>query len=598
MRHRLLWRIAIPYAVLLIVVMGGLGLYLVNFQRTAYLQQISDRLMAEGRLAGQALAPLVAADPHDPRINELVQHSASAVDGRVTVILPDGSVVGESDLPIGQMENHLGRPEVQEALHGKQAAVIRYSSTLKIDLFYAASPLNVNGVVIGAVRVAYPLDKIQTEMNRLAASLALAMGLVVLLAILLATWIASATLRPLRLLNSYIDQIGAGTLPEIQDSRGKDEVSQLQSVFVHLYGVMRARFQELRTERSRLEAVLANMTDGIVIADAEGTVQLINPAARSIFNVVDDGQNHSLVETVRYHQIVELWRSCLSTPAQPAAIELFAGRYNLQVVATRLGEGSGVGIEGGVLMVFQDLTRIRRLETVRRDFISNVSHELRTPLASLKALTETLQEGALEDPPAARRFLSQMETEIDNLTQMVRELLELSRIESGRVPLKLRPSDPCALIAGSSERMRLQAERAGLVLSLECAQRLPEILADPVRIDQVMVNLIHNAVKFTPPGGSIQVGAYTREREGGLPPDVVFFVRDSGVGIQPEDLARIFERFYKADRSRSGGGTGLGLSIARHLVESHGGQIWAESQPNRGSTFFFSLPRSAPARTE
>ena len=202
-------------------------------------------------------------------------------------------------------------------------------------------------------------------------------------------------------------------------------------------------------------------------------------------------------------------------------METAAGRSNLQAIATPLSQE----MAGSVLMVFQDLTRVRRLETVRRDFISNVSHELRTPLASLKALTETLQEGALEDPPAARRFLAQMETEIDNLTQMVRELLELSRIELGRVPLQLKACDPGVLVGEAAERMRLQAERAGLDLRLENAADLPPVLADADRIEQVLVNLIHNAVKFTPPGGKITVGCDARERDG------VIFVRDTGVGI-------------------------------------------------------------------
>ena len=236
------------------------------------------------------------------------------------------------------------------------------------------------------------------------------------------------------------------------------------------------------------------------------------------------------------------------------------------------------------LLVFQDLTRVRKLETVRRDFVSNVSHELRTPLASLKALTETLQEGALEDPPAARRFLKRMETEIDNLTQMVRELLELSRIESGRIPLNRKPIDPCALAAPAVERLQVQAERAGLRLAMDCPDALPQVLADAERIEQVLVNLIHNAIKFTPAGGSIDLSAEQ------VADKVVFSVRDSGVGIPAEVLPRIFERFYKVDQARTGGGTGLGLSIARHIVDAHGGQIWAESKEKAGSTFSISLP--------
>jgi len=219
--------------------------------------------------------------------------------------------------------------------------------------------------------------------------------------------------------------------------------------------------------------------------------------------------------------------------------------------------------KGSTLILFQDLTQLRRLETVRRDFISNVSHELRTPLASLKALGETLQEGALDDPPAARRFILRMETEIDNLTQLVNELLELSRIESGKVPLSFHRIQPCALLGPACERMELQVARAGLELVLDCRPDLPVVFADPDRITQVVINLIHNAVKFTPPGGKITLSAY---QDGEF---IVFFVKDTGVGIPQDDLDRIFERFYKADRARSGGGTGLGLSIARHSLNNN-----------------------------
>jgi two-component system phosphate regulon sensor histidine kinase PhoR len=585
LRGSLLWRIALPYAILILVIMGGVAAYLYFSLRSFYIQQVSERLLAEARVSSADLAVMVAANPLDPAINERALQVAAATGGRVTIVLADGTVVGESDRPIEGMENHLGRPEVQLALDNKEAVRIRYSNTLGEELLYAAVPVVTDGVdgVPGAVlRLAYPLGKLQETINRLMGSIALATALAAALAVALAVWIAGYTLRPLRTLSASVEQVGYGLLPEIGAPRGTDEISQLQAAFRAMYSQLRARFDELRAERGKLEAVLMNMTDGIIMVDVDGIVRLINPAARRLFDVPDgQAEERSLVEVARHHLIVEMWRKCRqSGQVETITLETAAGRSNLQAIATPLGEE----MAGSVILVFQDLTRIRRLETVRRDFISNVSHELRTPLASLKALTETLQEGALEDPPAARRFLSQMETEIDNLTQMVRELLELSRIESGRVPLEIKACDPGILAREAAERMRLQAERAGLELLLECADGLPAVQADAVRIEQVLVNLIHNAVKFTPPGGQITVGCFTQYNE------AVIFVRDNGVGIDAADLARIFERFYKADRSRSGGGTGLGLSIARRIVESHRGTIWSESQPGQGSTFFFSLP--------
>jgi|SRR5271157_334498 len=343
---------------------------------------------------------------------------------------------------------------------------------------------------------------------------------------------------------------------------------------------LHARMSSLEAERSRLAAVLDQMIDGVLIVDAEGRVQFANPAAVKMFEA-PNALGHTVAEVLRHHQLIETWLRCQeSGELQTQSVELPAQRQFLQLIAIPDRHA------GGSLLLVQDLTRVRRLEAVRRDFISNVSHELRTPLASLKALTETLQQGALEDPPAARRFLGRIETEVDALTQMAQELLELTRIESGQVPLELTAASPQELLASAAERMRAQAERAGLVLRTECPAGLRAVRADPPRLAQVLVNLIHNAVKFTRPGGEVVLSA---QAEGEF---VRFAVRDTGVGIPPDDLPRIFERFYKADRARSSGGTGLGLSICRHLVEAHGGRIWAESEEGVGSTFYFTLPLS------
>jgi two-component system phosphate regulon sensor histidine kinase PhoR len=209
---------------------------------------------------------------------------------------------------------------------------------------------------------------------------------------------------------------------------------------------------------------------------------------------------------------------------------------------------------------------------------------LRTPLAGLKAISETLLDGALDDPPAAHKFVIRMDSEVENLSQMVNELLELSRIEAGRSNFEFRRISPCQLARLPVERMVLQAERVGLLLDMECDDSLPAVLADPTRIAQVFINLLHNAIKFTPPGGQISVKVWEKDQE------IIFMIQDNGVGIPEKDLSRIFERFYKADRARSGGGTGLGLSICKHMVEAHNGRIWAESEEGLGSRFYFTIP--------
>jgi len=334
----------------------------------------------------------------------------------------------------------------------------------------------------------------------------------------------------------------------------------------------------LHTENARLATLLDQLTDGVIIADAEGRVQFANPAAGKLFNTNNPTQL-SVAQVVRSHQLIEAWKRCQqSRQIQTEAVEIPVRRQYLQIIVIPDEH------EGGSLLLVQDLTQVRKLENVRRDFISNVSHELRTPLASLKALTETLQNGAITDVEAGPRFLERIHTEVDALTQMTQELLDLSRIESGQVQLNFENISPRALLISAAERMKAQAERAGLKLEVTCDENIPRIRADRGRLEQVLVNLIHNAVKFTKPGGSITLEAES------TPSRVRCAVRDTGKGIPTESLPRIFERFYRVDSSRTGSGTGLGLSISKHIVEAHGGKIWAESEEGRGSAFYFEMP--------
>jgi two-component system phosphate regulon sensor histidine kinase PhoR len=398
---------------------------------------------------------------------------------------------------------------------------------------------------------------------------------IIIVVFFVAAWFAWRYYELKRRVNEYSRLVRISPENPPVDVKG---IENLSSAVASLRSTFNFQLTEINSENERLSTVLEQLTDGVIIVDANGIIQFANPAAQRLFEI-SAVLGHSVTEVVRNHQLVDAWRRCQQTSEmQSETVELPARHQFLQLIAIPDTHASGS------LLLVQDLTRVRRLETVRRDFISNVSHELRTPLASLKALTETLQSGALADPEAGPRFLGRINTEVDALTQMAQELLDLSRIESGQVELVLAPLAPQSLVTSAAERMRMQAERAGLKLLIKCEDDLPNIRADKSRLEQVLVNLLHNAVKFTKPGGEVALEA---ESADGM---VRFAVRDTGVGIPSESLSRIFERFYRVDRSRTGSGTGLGLSISKHIIEAHGGNIWAESDERHGSVFYFVIP--------
>ncbi|HEX5500575.1 MAG TPA: ATP-binding protein, partial [Thermomicrobiales bacterium] len=363
-------------------------------------------------------------------------------------------------------------------------------------------------------------------------------------------------------------------------TRELDEVGQA-------FNAMTRRLAAATAERDRasgrLETMLANLTDGVVISDDRGAVLRLNPAAARMFDVSPLFAPRPFIEVCRDHELAALLAQALAAPDVVVVhdtVELTRTGRTLEATAQRLDAGG----ERIGLLVLRDVTELRRLEGVRRDFVANVSHELRTPLTSIRALVETLEAGAIDDPDVAVPFLRQIVGEIERLTTLVDDLLDLARLESGRLALDRRPLDPATTIERAANRLQPQVERAGLTLRTSAPAGLPPMLADPGRVEQVLLNLVHNAIKFTPPGGSIVVSAAVAGEA------VEVSVADSGVGIAAAAVPRLFERFYKVDRARHSEGTGLGLAIAKHIVEAHGGAIRAESAPGRGATFTIALP--------
>ncbi len=370
-----------------------------------------------------------------------------------------------------------------------------------------------------------------------------------------------------------------------------DEVGELVRVYNRMTDALNGRIEQLEAENQQFSAGLENMADGVIITDENGFLTLINPAAARLLQTTETRAiGRSFAEVVRHHELIGLWQRCRQRRREQVAAVEVGHMLFLQVFVTPFREQDALVY----LVILQDLTQVRHLQTVRRDFISNISHELRTPLASLRAVVETLQDGALEDPSVAYHFLDRADQEIDTLTQMVEELLELSRIESGQVPLRLTSTTVGELIRLPIERLRPQFERREITLKIDMPENLPNILADIERMQRVVTNLLHNAIKFTSEGGCVTVRAYKAKDSGNNAPQVVMIISDTGIGIAAPDLDRIFERFYKSDRARtrSLGGTGLGLAIARHLVQAHNGRIWVKSKEGKGSAFYFSIPVS------
>jgi two-component system phosphate regulon sensor histidine kinase PhoR len=573
------WRIAIPYVLLIIAAMAGIYFYLSDFVRDVYLQQLQEQLRGDVRLISDALRPRLIDREGDTYFDRAARHYSELLDVRVTIIAADGTVLGESVYNRTQMDNHLYRPEVQDALQNELGESIRFSKTGGQEMMYVAQLSGSAEELYGIVRAAIPLREINTTVRQLNTVILTATAITAVLGVGLAILIADRTTKPARELTEVVQRMARGNLNARFLPTTEDEIGQLAHAFNHMAERLQEQIVALKAEQTRMTTILDNMAAGVVIVNEEGQVEMINPAATRILNTpASQALNRSFGSVARHHDLIQLWQRCCNSHEELiSTLETShpQGRF-LQVVITP--------IPNGYLVILQDLTRIRRLETIRRDFISNISHELRTPLASLRALAETLQDGAIADPQAAHRFLRHIISEVNAMTQLVGELLELSRIESGKVPLQISPTTVAELLEAPVERLRPQAKRKGLTLKVELPETLPTVAADAERVQRVLTNLIHNAIKFTSESGEIVVSAQRDKNQ------VQITVKDTGIGIEPEEQARIFERFYKTDRARSGGGTGLGLAIAKHIVQAHGGQIWVRSQVGHGSAFTFTLP--------
>jgi len=578
MFHSIRWRVAVIFVVVVVVCMGGLGTYMVQFVNDSYLEHLRAQSINQAYIAGNAAQPYLNGQQNN--INDLVQRLGNNIDARITIIDTSGIVLGDSEMNAQNMENHGNRPEVKEALSGQVSTSIRYSTTLNYRMMYVAVPITVGEQVNGVVRIALPLDRINESLSGIRQGVIIGIIATALVAVLAAFWVSRTTTGHLKELTRMSKKVAGGELNQKIYIASRDEVRQLADAF----NLMTARISEtvaaLTAERDKMTAILSTMTDGIFIVDSQRRITLVNRAATRLLKTPESlVEVCSFIEVIHDHELDSMLRRCLeSGEQQRGTVEAGSDRRFLGVTVTPLGDGA--------LMLVQDLTGFRKMEIARRDLVSNISHELRTPISSIKAITETLQEGAINDKQTALKFLKNMSEEVDRLAQMVSELTKFSGIESGEVAIKLEPLNIGETIRHVADRLKPQAERNGLTIALKIPEQLPRPLADREKFENVLINLVHNAIKFTPPEGEVEISARSETGK------ILVSVRDTGTGISPDDLPRIFERFYKGAKARSGGGDGLGLAIAKHIIRAHNGEIWAESEFGKGSTFTFSLPLS------
>jgi two-component system phosphate regulon sensor histidine kinase PhoR len=559
---------------------------MINTTRSSQISHLKSQLVNEAKLVANISTSSFADPVQQANLDTIAKTISGEISTRITFIAKDGTVLGDSDQDPATMENHLTRPEVAAALATGEGQTTRYSATLHENMMYVAVLVKNQGQLLGIARVALPLTTVESSVNAEVTTILSGIAIAALLFIVAAALITRMITRPVRQITKAAESIASGNLEQIIPTRTYDEIGRLGHAFNDMSQHLKTTMASIVEGRSNLAAVLTNLTDGVLMTDSEERIILANPAAERLFNFKEKNTTgHTLIETVHDYEIADLVKKCLSTNHEQTLQLESAGRF-LRVIAVPIAPDRSLA----TLVLFQDLTELRNLQTMRRELIGNISHDLRTPIAGIKAMVETLKDSALNDKEAAANFLTRIDDEVDRLTQMVTELTELSHIETGRAELRRTPTNINLLVEEVVAQMNPLAANRPVTIFTDLKSNPPIIKVDRDRIRQTLINLIHNAIKFNKPGGKIIISTvYDTE-------SITVSVSDSGTGISQEDLPHIFERFYKADKARSRGGSGLGLAIAKHTVQAHGGNITVKSEEGKGSTFTFHLPLDTSAK--
>jgi two-component system phosphate regulon sensor histidine kinase PhoR len=566
-----------------VIALGVAGALFATTMRRQIDQRIEDTLVAEARMAADLLAragPIAGVAEADEEADRL----GDLLGARVTFIAADGRVVGDSAETldgVAAMENHRDRPEVVAARASGLGRARRYSATLKIDMLYVAAP--VRHPSIAFVRVALPLTDVRNQLQTVLTATLVALGLALIGAAAIA-WLLSARIGGrVRRIAGVAERYRRGDLSPAQLSFGDDELGTVARALDDSVQEVGRQLTEQARDHARMEAILAGMIEGVVVIDPHARLQLVNDAARQMLKLGAVALGRNYVETIRLPAIAELVGSVLSG-SRRNSLQFSPPRDPSRTIMATAAAAAG-GAEHGVILVLHDITELRRADQIRRDFVANVSHELRTPLTAIRGYVEALSDDDAS-PEDSRRFLDVIARHTRRMERLVGDLLRLARLDAGQETVELTACDTQMLASGVIADLSSAADERGQRVELSVAPGGEKIRADPAKLHDALRNLVANAIAYAPEHTSIRIDA--------VPVDgrVALSVSDEGPGIPDEDLARVFERFYRVDKSRARdpGGTGLGLAIVKHLVELHGGQVHVENRPQGGARFTITLP--------
>lgn len=588
--NRLVYTFFLSYLAIIILLTVGFFLYSSSSLRDFYFASLGKIMEQKIR----ALARLVPWSNEPGSLDPLSRILANELGVRITVIAQDGTVIGDSDEPATQLENHGSRPEVIEALSSGAGSAVRYSTSVKHDLFYRAY-LQTDGSHQRILRVAVALSEIQNVTRSLGRTLLIGLLLCSLFGLAVAYLISRRLSSRINRLADFSKAVAEGQFAQpLLPRSGDDELNILEQNLRDMSLKIRDNITALRSEKEKVDSILRCMVEGLVVIDPKGKVLLVNDQAKTMFRVMDDQmRDGSFVEISRspaMHKILqEVLAFDFSKNTYSKRISVEDGRwFKVNAVSLR----NGTEQPSGSILVFHDITEIQRLETIRSDFVANVSHELRTPLTAIRGYIETLLQHPPADPADVKQFLTIIDRHSERLSRLTEDLLVLSELESGAQKLTLKPVEVEQLIHRVLEVFWDRAAKNEISLSHSFPSGLPLILGDYDRLQQLFINLVDNALKYTPSGGSVTITARHAHLSTQADAAVEIIVADTGAGIADKDLPRLTERFYRVDKARSRelGGTGLGLAIVKHIVLAHGGELKIESAINHGTTVRVFLP--------